>query len=60
MVSRSRKGVRTYRDVCGHQVTLVEQEQQVLVRSFFPDVLFNTSAASAQRISCVKDVDDHI
>jgi hypothetical protein len=59
-VSGTTKEIGTYRDVCGHQITLVEQEQQVLVRSFFPDVLFDTSAASAQRISCVKDVDDHI
>ena len=52
--------IRTYRYPGGHQVTLVENEDEVFVRLFFLDVPLHLSAASPQGVSGIEDLAHHI
>ena len=47
------KKENTYADAVWHKIALVEDEDQVFVGGLCPQVLFDTPAPCAERVSCI-------
>jgi hypothetical protein len=53
-------GRRRYRYPSWDKVTLVQDEDEMFMRSFLLQILFNSTTPSAHRISRIKNIDQHI
>jgi hypothetical protein len=52
--------VWTYCYTGGHQVRLVDDKDQVLMRCLFPEVFFNAPTPSAEGVSGVENMENDI
>ena len=54
------EGENTYRYPGGNQIDLVQNKHKMLVRCFLTDVFLNVAAARTQRITRIKNVQNHV
>jgi hypothetical protein len=49
--------VKTYGNFARHEINLVEDEDEMLVRRFFPNILLDRPTTRTNRIACVKNME---
>lgn len=60
MQGKEKKNSCTYTNASGNQITLVENKDQMLVRSLVAQVLLDTAASGTDGITSIEDVDDNV